>query len=65
MILPKMESRRGTVLIIRPQPDEGIALHATDKEPGRGGVRLAEVKLDMTFSGLRGVGAADETTRSQ
>jgi len=49
MIFPKMEGRRGNALIIRLQPDEGITLRTTIKEPGPGGMRLAEVTLDMTF----------------
>ncbi len=50
MIFPKMEGRRGNTLIIRLQPDEGITLRTTIKEPGPGGMRLAEVTLDMTFA---------------
>ena len=50
MIFPKMEGRRGNALIIRLQPDEGITLRTTIKDPGPGGMRLAEVSLDMTFS---------------
>ena len=50
MIFPKMEDRRGNALIIRLQPDEGITLRTTIKEPGPGGMRLAEVTLDMTFA---------------
>ena len=50
MIFPKMEGRRGNALIIRLQPDQGITLRNTIKEPGPGGFRLAEVTLDMTFA---------------
>lgn len=50
MIFPKMEGRRGNAMIIRLQPDEGITLRNTIKEPGPGGFRLAEVTLDMTFA---------------
>ncbi|WP_397541994.1 glucose-6-phosphate dehydrogenase [Roseovarius salis] len=50
MIFPDMEGRRGNALIIRLQPDEGITLRTTIKEPGPGGMRLAEVTLDMTFA---------------
>ncbi|MBE1297367.1 MAG: glucose-6-phosphate dehydrogenase [Rhodobacteraceae bacterium] len=50
MIFPKMEHRRGNAMIIRLQPDEGITLRNTIKEPGPGGFRLAEVNLDMTFA---------------
>ena len=45
-----MDGRRGNALIIRLQPDEGITLRTTIKDPGPGGMRLAEVSLDMTFS---------------
>lgn len=50
MIFPKTEGHRGNALIIRLQPDEGINLRTTIKEPGPGGMRLAEVTLDMTFA---------------
>jgi len=50
MIFPRMEGRRGNALIIQLQPDEGILLRTTIKEPGPGGMRLAEVALDMTFT---------------
>jgi glucose-6-phosphate 1-dehydrogenase len=50
MIFAGMEGRRGNALIIRLQPDEGITLRNTIKEPGPGGFRLAEVTLDMTFT---------------
>jgi glucose-6-phosphate 1-dehydrogenase len=50
MIFPDMDGRRGNALIIRLQPDEGITLRTTIKEPGPGGMRLTEVKLDMTFA---------------
>ncbi|MEO3416069.1 glucose-6-phosphate dehydrogenase [Roseovarius sp. CAU 1744] len=54
MIFPKMEKHRGNALIIRLQPDEGITLRTTIKEPGPGGMRLAEVSLDMTFADALG-----------
>jgi len=47
------------VLAIRLQPDEGITLSMTAKDPGPGGMRLTQVELDMSFaealegSGLR------------
>ncbi|MCP9483313.1 glucose-6-phosphate dehydrogenase [Shimia sp. CNT1-13L.2] len=50
MIFPKMEGRRGNAMILRLQPDEGITLRNTIKEPGPGGFRLAEVTMDMTFA---------------
>ncbi|TLP59414.1 glucose-6-phosphate dehydrogenase [Parasedimentitalea maritima] len=41
---------KGNVLVIRLQPDEGITLHTTIKDPGPGGMRLTEAALDMTFA---------------
>ena len=41
---------RGNALIIRLQPDEGIKLRMTIKDPGPGGMRLTEASLDMTFA---------------
>jgi len=49
-IFPAMENRRGNALIIRLQPDEGITLRMTIKDPGPGGMRLTEVPLDMSFA---------------
>ncbi len=49
-IFPRMDRRRGNALIIRLQPDEGVTLRMTIKEPGPGGMRLTEVPLDMTFA---------------
>ncbi|MBT8153189.1 glucose-6-phosphate dehydrogenase [Epibacterium ulvae] len=40
----------GNCLVIRLQPDEGITLHTTIKDPGPGGMRLTTAKLDMTFA---------------
>jgi len=42
-------------LIIRLQPDEGITMDVTIKEPGPGGMRLIDVPLDMTFSETLGL----------
>ena len=47
------------VLTIRLQPDEGIDLRMTIKEPGPGGMRLVEVPLDMTFAEALGPEGAD------
>jgi len=47
------------VLSIRLQPDEGIDLSVTIKEPGPGGMRLVDVPLDMTFAEALGADAAD------
>ncbi len=38
------------VLTIRLQPNEGMDLGVTIKEPGPGGMRLVDVPLDMTFA---------------
>ena len=37
-------------LVIRLQPDEGVKLWLSLKEPGPGGIRLKNVPLDMTFA---------------
>ena len=37
-------------LAIRLQPDEGITLSMTVKDPGPGGMRLTSVDLDMSFA---------------
>lgn len=46
----KSRERRNNVLIIRLQPDEGMTMRVTIKEPGPGGMRLMDVPLDMTFA---------------
>ncbi|MCV6593877.1 MAG: glucose-6-phosphate dehydrogenase, partial [Silicimonas sp.] len=38
------------ILTIRLQPNEGMDLFVTIKEPGPGGMRLMDVPLDMTFA---------------
>ncbi|MGJ8583295.1 MAG: glucose-6-phosphate dehydrogenase [Marinosulfonomonas sp.] len=38
------------ILTIRLQPNEGMELGVTIKEPGPGGMRLIDVPLDMTFA---------------
>ena len=50
MIFPKSIGRKSNSLVIRLQPDEGIELHNTIKEPGPGGFRLMNTSLDMTFA---------------
>ena len=47
------------VLVIRLQPDEGITLGVTIKEPGPGGMRLIDVPLDMSFADALGPEAED------
>jgi len=42
--------RHRNILTIRLQPNEGIELGVTIKEPGPGGMRLIDVPLDMTFA---------------
>ncbi len=42
--------RHINVLTIRLQPNEGITLQVTIKDPGPGGMRLVDVPLDMTFA---------------
>ena len=42
--------RHRNVLSIRLQPNEGITLGVTIKEPGPGGMRLIDVPLDMSYA---------------
>ncbi|SFA85888.1 glucose-6-phosphate 1-dehydrogenase [Poseidonocella pacifica] len=42
------------VLAIRLQPNEGMTLDVTIKEPGPGGMRLIDVPLDMSFADALG-----------
>ena len=49
-IFEPQDDRKGNVLVIRLQPDEGMKMRVTIKEPGPGGMRLREVPLDMTFA---------------
>jgi glucose-6-phosphate 1-dehydrogenase len=51
--------RHANLLSIRLQPNEGITLQVTIKEPGPGGMRLIDVPLDMTFSDALGPEEAD------
>ncbi|AXI46752.1 glucose-6-phosphate dehydrogenase [Sulfitobacter sp. SK012] len=51
--------RHRNVLSIRLQPNEGITLGVTIKEPGPGGMRLIDVPLDMTFADALGSEADD------
>lgn len=50
---------KANVLSIRLQPDEGMDLSVTIKEPGPGGMRLVDVPLDMTFADALGPEAED------
>ena len=47
------------VLTIRLQPNEGMDLFVTIKEPGPGGMRLVDVPLDMTFADALGPESED------
>jgi glucose-6-phosphate 1-dehydrogenase len=51
--------RHRNVLSIRLQPNEGITLGVTIKEPGPGGMRLVDVPLDMTFADALGPDVED------
>jgi glucose-6-phosphate 1-dehydrogenase len=42
--------RHRNILTIKLQPNEGIELGVTIKEPGPGGMRLVDVPLDMSFA---------------
>ncbi len=53
------EARHRNILSIRLQPNEGMDLQVTIKEPGPGGMRLVDVPLDMTFADALGPDAAD------
>ena len=55
------EKRHRNILSIRLQPNEGMDLQVTIKEPGPGGMRLIDVPLDMTFAEALGDDAADVT----
>ena len=58
--------RSGNVLVIRLQPNEGMNMWVTIKEPGLGGMRLIEVPLDMSFAtafGDHGLHVADAYER--
>jgi len=51
--------QHSNILSIRLQPNEGITLGVTIKEPGPGGMRLADVPLDMTFAEALGPDSED------
>ncbi|MEL6957544.1 MAG: glucose-6-phosphate dehydrogenase [Pseudomonadota bacterium] len=58
-IFPGDEARHRNILSIQLQPNEGINLQVTIKEPGPGGMRLIDVPLDMTFAEALGPEAED------
>lgn len=49
--------RHNNELTIVLQPNEGITLDVTIKEPGQGGMRLIDVPLDMSFAEALGEGS--------
>lgn len=49
-IFEKGEGEKQNILAIQLQPNEGMTLDVTIKEPGPGGMRLINVPLDMTFA---------------
>ena len=51
--------RHRNVLAIRLQPNEGMTLDVTIKEPGPGGMRLVDVPLDMSFAEALGPDAEE------
>ncbi|MCG6883219.1 MAG: glucose-6-phosphate dehydrogenase [Silicimonas sp.] len=53
-IFGQAQGRHRNVLTIRLQPNEGMDLFVTIKEPGPGGMRLVDVPLDMTFADALG-----------
>lgn len=57
-IFGEKQDHRNT-LSIRLQPNEGITLHVTIKEPGPGGMRLVDVPLDMSFAEALGPDGED------
>src|SRR6478735_3475380 len=50
-------------LHIRVQPDEGMRLHMTAKEPGPGGIRLRPVSLDLSYAAAFGGRSPDAYER--
>ena len=58
-IFDRDNGAKANALVIRLQPDEGIALSVTIKEPGPGGMRLTTVPLDMAFAEALGADAAE------
>ncbi len=58
-IFGQEQGKHRNVLAIRLQPNEGMDLFVTIKEPGPGGMRLVDVPLDMTFADALGPDAED------
>lgn len=58
-IFEEDDGHHRNILTIKLQPNEGIELCVTIKEPGQGGMRLIDVPLDMTFAEALGPDEAD------
>ncbi|MBT6298669.1 MAG: glucose-6-phosphate dehydrogenase [Rhodobacteraceae bacterium] len=58
-IFPDAGGTHRNVLSIQLQPNEGMTLDVTIKEPGPGGMRLVDVPLDMSFAEALGAESAD------
>ncbi len=58
-IFEEDSGRHRNILTIKLQPNEGIVLDVTIKEPGPGGMRLIDVPLDMTFAEALGPDQAE------
>ena len=58
-IFGQENGKHRNVLTIRLQPNEGMDLFVTIKEPGPGGMRLVDVPLDMTFADALGPDVED------
>ena len=60
-IFGQEQGKHRNVLAIRLQPNEGMDLFVTIKEPGPGGMRLVDVPLDMTFAEALGPDGEEAT----
>jgi glucose-6-phosphate 1-dehydrogenase len=58
-IFDEVQGQHRNELTIRLQPNEGITLGVTNKEPGPGGMRLIDVPLDMSFAEALGADGGD------
>ncbi|MBM7069659.1 glucose-6-phosphate dehydrogenase [Actibacterium sp. 188UL27-1] len=58
-IFGEASSAHRNILSIRLQPNEGIEMFVTIKEPGPGGMRLVDVPLDMSFAEALGPDGED------
>jgi len=61
MIFEDQKNQKCNELLIHLQPNEGMDLRVTIKEPGPGGMRLMDVPLDMSFAEALGEDADDIT----